>query len=433
MSALVLAACTDRGPGPQPKKIDPTFIRENTLAQAPADLTRLDVELGPGKVTYLGNKISSDAPLAPGGKITITHYWQVKQPPGAQWQVFTLVRGDEGSADFMNLTPTDMQIGHPPSTWKAGEIIQDAQEITLRPDWHSKQMTVFTGLIEQHKHQLGDRLAAAGPNTKDRAVVARIIPVDLSKAPPPPGTIYVPHAVSAVTVDGLANELAWGTAAASSDFVTADGSPEPLGKASARMTWDEQNLYLFVSVIDTDVYSQYTKHDDTLWKQDCVEMFIDANGDRRGYVELQVNPNNATFDSFFRGTRAEPGDPSWDSQMITAVKMRGTPDKAGDTDQGWDVEIAIPLEAVKGRDMSMNVSLPPKVGDRWKLNVVRVDYRSGGGNPSVVSWNRIGYSDFHALDRMLTVVFADAQGSITPTVVPTGSATPAPTGVPATP
>lgn len=419
MAVLLVAACTDRGPGPQPKKIEPSFIRENLIAQAPADLVHLDVDLGPGKVVYLGNKISSDAPLAPGGKITITSYWQVKQPPGGQWQVFTFVRGDDVSADFQNLSPTDMQIGHPPSKWQAGQIIQDTQTIVLRPDWHSQQMTVFTGLIEAHKHQLGDRMAATGAHTKDRAIVARTIPVDLSKAPPPPGTIYVPHATAAITVDGIANELAWASSSASPDFVTADGSPEPLGKASARMTWDEQNLYLFVQVIDSDVYSQYTKHDEPLWKQDCVEMFIDANGDRRGYVELQVNPNNATFDSFFRGTRAEPGDETWDSQMITAVKVRGTADKAGDSDQGWDVEIAIPLAAVKGRDMGMNVSLPPKVGDRWKLNVVRVDTRSGGGNPSATSWNRITYSDFHALDRMLTVVFADSQGSIAPTSIPT--------------
>jgi hypothetical protein len=417
--AVMLVACTDRGPGPQPKKIDPSFIRENLVAQAPAELTRLDVDLGPGKVVYLGNLISSDAPLAPGGKIVVTHYWQVKQPPGPQWRIFTIVRGDDASTDFMNLPPTDMERGHPPSTWKAGEIIQDAQEIVLRPDWHSKQMTVLTGLVEEHKHQLGDRMATDGANTKDRAVVARTIPVDLSKAPPPPGTIYVPHTRGAITVDGIANEAAWASAAASPDFVTADGSPEPLGKASARMTWDEQNLYVFVQVIDSDVYSPYTKHDEPLWKQDCVEIFIDANGDRRGYVELQVNPNNATFDSFFRGTRAEPGDESWDSQIITAVKVRGTPDKAGDTDQGWDVEIAIPLAAVKGRDTNMAVSLPPKVGDRWKLNVVRPDYRSGGGNPSATSWNRITYSDFHALDRMLTVVFADAQGSIAPTSIPT--------------
>jgi hypothetical protein len=62
----------------------------------------------------------------------------------------------------------------------------------------------------------------------------------------------------------------------------------------------------------------------------------------------------------------------------------------------------------------MAVRLPPQIGDRWRLNVVRVDYRSGGGSPGVASWNRIGYSDFHALDRMLNVVFADATGSITP-------------------
>jgi hypothetical protein len=101
--------------------------------------------------------------------------------------------------------------------------------------------------------------------------------------------------------------------------------------------------------------------------------------------------------------------------MVTAVKVRGTADKEGDADQGWDVEIAIPLAAVKGRSEQMQVVLPPQVGNRWRLNVVRVDSRSGGGGPSASSWNRITYSDFHALDRMLTVVFADASGSITAT------------------
>ena len=57
-------------------------------------------------------------------------------------------------------------------------------------------------------------------------------------------------------------------------------------------------------------------------------MFIDADGNRRGYVELQVNPNNATFDSWFATTRAQPGDRAWDSGMVTAVKVRGTAEPA---------------------------------------------------------------------------------------------------------
>jgi hypothetical protein len=188
----------------------------------------------------------------------------------------------------------------------------------------------------------------------------------------------------------------------------------------ARLTWDDEYLYAFVSITDTDIWTDYRNHDDPLWKQDCVELFIDADGNRRGYIELQVNPNNATFDSWFATTRAQPGDPTWDSGMQTAVKLRGTT-ASGDTDQGWDVEIAIPWQAVRGRDPAMAVRLPPQIGDRWRLNLVRVDITSGGKNPSASSWNRITYSDFHALDRMLTVVFADATGSIAPKPAATGS------------
>jgi hypothetical protein len=237
--------------------------------------------------------------------------------------------------------------------------------------------------------------------------------------------VHVPRAQGAITVDGMMSDPGWMSAATSSELVTADGSPEPVGKATARMTYDDQNLYVFASITDTDVFSPYKQQDDPLWKADCVELFIDADGNRSGYVELQVNPNNVTFDSFFKSTRAQPGDEEWDSGMVTAVKVRGTADKSGDADQGWDVEIAIPLAAVKGRHDTMAVRLPPQPGDKWRLNIVRVDYRSGGGGPGVASWNRISYSDFHALDRMLDVIFADPTGSIT--AKPAPAEAPAPT------
>ncbi|NVB82235.1 MAG: hypothetical protein HOV81_27895 [Kofleriaceae bacterium] len=442
---VVLAACVDRGAGPQPKKIDPGYVRENILVAPPQTLKHLDVDLGGGKVGYLGSQIAySDGrdpatPLAPGGGIRIKHYWQVRVPPGPGWKVFSYLRGDAGTADFMNLGPTDMQIGLPVEKWKAGQVIQDVQDFMLRPDWRSQKATLYVGLVQEHGHQIGDRMAASGPSVVDRAIVAATIDVDLSKAPPPAGTIYVPRAAAPITIDGIANDPGWASAAISPEFATADGSPDPVGRAIARMTWDDQNLYVFVSVNDSDVYSPYKNHDDPLWKSDCVEMFIDADGNRRGYVELQVNPNNATFDSFFATTRAQPGDEKWTSNMVTGVVVRGTGDKSGDADSGWDVEIAVPLAAVKGNDPNMPIALPPQVGDRWRLNVVRVDTRSGGGNPSATSWNRISYSDFHALDRMLTVVFADSQGSIKPQPVaptapspsPTEASPPAPTTAPA--
>jgi hypothetical protein len=416
---IVWVACVDRGPGPQPKKIPASYVAEHLLTQPPAgEFPRLDVSIG-GKVVYLGNTIDKPT-VAPGQKVRVTHYWRVVEPVGAGFQVFALVRGAPNTADFMNLPATDMQIAHGPATWKAGELIEDIQDITLRPDWRSTTATLAMGLIAVGAHGTGDRMAASGAHTRDRAVIARVIDVDLSKAPPPPGTVHIPRAPGPISVDGLASEPAWGVAAVSPEFATAEGSADPVGKATAKLTWDDQFLYALVSIADSDVGSEYKNHDDPLWKQDCVELFIDGDGNRRGYVELQVGPNNATFDSWFATTRAQPGDPSWDSGMQTAVKLRGTT-APGDTDQGWDAEIAIPWQAVRGRDEQMAVRLPPQVGDRWRVNVVRVDVKAGNKNQQASSWNRITLADFHALDRMLTAVFADDKGSITPGVAGAGS------------
>ena len=50
--ALMLAAgCVDKGPGPQPKKIEPSFVPQHLLRAEPSGIDRLDVELG-GAVVY---------------------------------------------------------------------------------------------------------------------------------------------------------------------------------------------------------------------------------------------------------------------------------------------------------------------------------------------------------------------------------------------
>ncbi|MEO7731407.1 MAG: carbohydrate-binding family 9-like protein, partial [Kofleriaceae bacterium] len=418
------AACVDQGPGPQGKKIEASYVAQHVLGKLPAGaLSRLDVSLG-GKVTYVGNTV--DKPMiAPGETVRVTHYWRVDQPVGVGWRVFALVRGAPNTADFLNLAATDLELAHAPATWKAGEILEDVQDITLRPDWKSATATLYVGLIALGQHGVGDRMIASGAHTQDRAVVAHVVDVDLSKAPPPPGTAYVPRAAVAMTIDGMASEVAWATAATSPELIASEGSADPVGKAIAKLTWDDQFLYAFITVTDSDVVSSYKQHDDPLWKADCVELFIDADGNRRGYVELQVNPNNATFDSWFQTTRAQPGDPTWDSGMQTAVKLRGTTEP-GDTDLGWDVEIAIPWAAVRGRDEAMAVRIPPQVGDRWRLNVVRVDVKTGDKGQSSAAWNRISSADYHALDRMLTVVFADPSGSIRPPSTPVEGAGVAP-------
>jgi hypothetical protein len=429
-SSMLLCSCVDRGPGPVAKKIDPSYLALHVLREVPASVA---VQLGKPStigefVQYMGNRVSTES-VIPGEPFTITHYWKVVAVAGPQWRIFSHVRGAKGTSDFYNADASDMRIGYPPTKWKVGDLIEDEQRVTLPPGWKSSTAEIVVGMFQVGKHAIADRakIVSSDDIAVDSALTVRRLPVDLAKAPPPPGTILVKKAQGPIVIDGIANEAGWMGAAESNEFVGAEGGAEVAGSARAKLTWDDNSLYLFATVVDNDVFSPFKKTDDKLWEADCVEMFVDADGNRSGYIEMQWNPNNARFDSWFTTTRAAPRDDSFDSGAQSAVMVRGTADVAGDSDQGWDVEIAIPWAAVRGKDANMKIHTPPMAGDRWRLNVIRVDKR--GQSIIASSWGRIGNEDFHALDRMLTVVFADTPVVTIPAGLTIGEPTVAPAAI----
>ncbi len=412
-------ACVDKGPGDPGPQIDPTYIAEHLLEQPPASLAhRMDVAFGDA-VVYLGNDLAKTQ-VAPGDKVTINHYWRVVKPPGAQWRIFSHLRG--GPHDFLNADLTDMRTGHPAAKWEAGEIIRDEQTFVVDKFWKSPTASLVVGLYQQGKHRIDDRMQVDAP---DRALVVATLQVDLSKAPPPPGNLVLKQATGPIVIDGKADEPGWANAAVTTSFEPAEGGPDMDWGTTAKLTWDAQNLYLFVSVEDPDIHSDFTKQDDHLWEQDVVEVFIDADGNRKGYVELQTNPRNVHFDTWFVAGRPNRDD-SFDAKLNSQVVVRGTLDDRDDGDIGWDLELAIPLVAVKGKDDAMKIHVPPLPGDVWRLNVVRFD----DAGKKAASWNRIDYQDFHGLDRMLTVQFATAKGEVKPPPEPP-EAPPPPAPVPA--
>src|SRR5690349_19006505 len=136
--ACVSCGCVESGAGPQPKRIDPGYVGKHLLTAVPELGRRVDGAIG-GKVIYLGLTLPANARLVPGQSVKVTHYWKVLAPVGPDYRVFMLVRGAPNTADFMNLPITDMQRAHGPATWRAGEIIEDEQDIVLRPDWRSNE------------------------------------------------------------------------------------------------------------------------------------------------------------------------------------------------------------------------------------------------------------------------------------------------------
>jgi hypothetical protein len=403
LSWLALAACVEK----ETEKVDESFIQSNLLSAAPSPQHPVNADLG-GKVIYLGCDLDKET-AAPGDRIKITHYWKVVEAPGAEWRLFTHVNGSSG--EWINVDDTKMRKGYGPDRWKLGDIIRDEQTFPILKTWKSPEAVVYVGMYRKGGQSERDRMTiVSGPNDGHGRVKVVAIPIGgAAKAGAgPDGGYVIRRATGPITVDGKADEKDWATAQSTGPFKTAEGGAPVEGETSARLLWDDKNLYVFVDVADKDVYSQYTKHDDPIWKEDAVELFIDADKNGHGYVELQVNPRNATFDSWFATVRPN-GDEKWDSGMTTAVTVDGTLDKRDDVDKGWHAELSIPLAAVKGRDDKMDVRIPPRPGDSWKLNIVRVE-KPEKGNLTASAWAQITIADFHAIDRLLTVTFGDEQG-----------------------
>ncbi len=181
-------------------------------------------------------------------------------------------------------------------------------------------------------------------------------------------TYEVHRAKIAPRIDGKIDDAAW-QAAKPVVFVFpwADQTGK-LQKTTARLTWDNDNLYIAYECEDDDITAVYTRHDDPTYKDDAVEIFIAPPGVKNLYLGLEMNARAILYDYFFVFPQRLlknydlPG-----VQLATSIK--GTLNMSGDRDQGWSLEVAIPWRSFA--DLADNPV--PKTGDRWIANMNRWD------------------------------------------------------------
>lgn len=429
LAATCLGACFEQSSEVMPSDEDVNTARSTVVLQA-APTPRfpsgavLEGEKG-AKVIYLGADVDTEVVTA-GKPFNVTHYFKVEQPPPAGWRLFVHLDSVTDKRHHLNADHIPAGGKYPIAVWRPGDIIRDQHRVSVPPTWPADKLTLHVGIW---KGNARFKVTSGRQDGQNRAVVASLPIVGESAKPPPPPKRLVVRRLKpgqTITLDGKLDEPAWGEAQSTGPFVgTMDGAAASQG-ASAKALWDAENLYVAFDFQDSDVWGSFEKHDDKLWTQEAAELFIDADGDQRTYVELQVSPRNVTFDSWLPAYRQN--DNAWDAPMKTAVQVNGTLDKRGDTDTGWTVEMVIPLSAVKGRQDAMS-NVPPKPGTEWRVNLFRMDAPSG--KPQQASaWAPPLVPDFHALDKFGVFVFGDENGSVPPPVPPP---TVQPTAPPASP
>ncbi|MFC1784686.1 carbohydrate-binding family 9-like protein [Candidatus Neomarinimicrobiota bacterium] len=140
---------------------------------------------------------------------------------------------------------------------------------------------------------------------------------------------------------------------------------------SVKACYNEQYLFIAFECNDADIWSEYTKRDEHLWKNEVVEVFIDTDDSPNTYYEIEVSPKNVLFDAYVvQPDQIDVDDIiKFDMHGIkTAVSVDGTLNNRNDIDKKWTVEIAIPFAGMNKESAMIESDLKA-----WRVNFYRIN------------------------------------------------------------
>lgn len=432
---------------------DKDRLKAYILDAPPADIAhKLDVNFE-NKVHLIGYKFDPET-AKPGAETKLTYYWRCDDTLEEGWLLFTHTKDDGsgkmGNLDYVGPLRDQRNGSHQllgPERWEKGKVYVDEQTYKVPDDVTGSTVSIMVGIWK------GDaRLRIiSGPNDGDNSAIVGKVNTGLTgneeHTQNAPGANDVPSLKAtklakngAIKIDGKLDEPEWGGAGSTGPFVdvgTGKANPALPVQATAKVAWDDDNLYVSYVVTEGDFYTGFTnakaqKDDFTaagqpkLWTKDTVEMMLepDAQGTNTNYFEMQINPQNKVFKSQFDtlqmpngGANGPFGHEDWDPKLKSAVSIQKGADGKP---TGYTVEAAIPWAGY-------TKAAKPKSGDVWRLNFYGM--KNNGG----VAWSPIlGQGNFHKASRFGKVTWSDPS-AVPEAGAPVASAAPSASAAPDSP
>ena len=231
-----------------------------------------------------------------------------------------------------------------------------------------------------------------------------------------------------IIIDGRLDDSCWNGAEWSNEFIDIEGvsKPKPYYKTRMKMLWDSSYLYVFVKMKDRHIWATLTNHDDIIYRDNDIEIFIDPDGDCHNYMEIEVNAHNTVLDLMMAKPYKNGGPLIMDwnpSGLKTAVYINGIINSSVKDDGYWTVEMAIPMK-------TLCIDRPkerPSPGDHWRVNFSRVQYdvdidstgyskKLGASGRSLPEhnwvWSAQGQINMHLPEKWGYLHFNNEEGSI---------------------
>lgn len=419
--AVALGACSEHATPTltpaQQKKVEAAFV----TAPKPQHAVGANIE---DQVRLIGYDIDKTE-VAPGESFTVTWYVEALAEPMGDNNIFVHFQGAKGDRKaWMNLDHHLVEGLLPLRQLKKGQIVKDVQKVNVSPDFPGGEAKLYWGLWRgEYRLKLKNQEV---PHDGEGRVIGPTVRVKGGKPVLPEAVANRLAAEQTVTVDGKLDEPFWANATWTKPFTPPNGSGGEAPFTRAAFFWTPFTLYVGVEAKDPDVWTDFKERDSNTWEQEVIELFIDADGDRKDYLELQVTPANVLFDARFEAHRSDLAKArAWNMNgWQTGAHVDGTLNQRDDEDKGYTIEMAIPVAEVPGAP-----HMPVQAGDTWRVNLFRWDFPKGGKQVAA-AFSPPVVGDFHALDRFGRLLFRDPAAPAAP-AAPASGVSAAPTSAPA--
>lgn len=187
---------------------------------------------------------------------------------------------------------------------------------------------------------------------------------------------------SVLAIDGRLDDPAWTKARWTNNFVdiTGNNTKKLRYKTRVKMLWDETYLYIAAELEESQLWATLTKRDAVIFHDNNFEIFLDPDGDTHHYYEMEINAYGTIWDLMLTKPYRDGGQPidAWNMRGLkSGIDIKGTLNNPADTDTGWTVELAVPWKAIEA---SPHSGKHPKIGDQWRINFSRVEWKLSSKN-----------------------------------------------------
>lgn len=184
-------------------------------------------------------------------------------------------------------------------------------------------------------------------------------------------------------LDGRLDDPCWKRAAAQPFKMALTGAaPDAEVATSVQAVWTDQGVvfgFMLREPAVAAIRATRTRHDQDVYSDDCIELFLDVDGRREKYHQLVTNSLGAVYDGTASGAE-------WNSSGTRAVAHKDR--------TFWSLEILVPFADFPAHSR-------PRVGTLWYANFCRS--RFAGGGQQLQRWStlkRPSNLDFSAFGQL---------------------------------